>query len=111
MKRIILAALFLAALAVPAFAQDAEPILAKSRLSLAAAADYCGYQSAGEQKLPEFAKSWEFGIVGAYTLVAPKVGQSGPSLSLAAGSAYDVDNKWFRHRIGLRVVLFKGGKY
>jgi len=111
MKKSLLFLMLSLALAVPAFAQDAEPILAKSRLSLAAAADYCGYQSAGEQKLPEFAKSWEFGIVGAYTLVAPKIGQSGPILSLAAGSAYDVDNKWFRHRIGLRLVLFKGGKY
>lgn len=111
MKRIILAALFLLTLAAPALAQDAQPILSTSRLSLAAAADYCGYQAAGAQDVPKFTKSWEFGVIGAYTLVAPKIGQSGPILSLAAGSAYDVDNKWFRHRVGLRLVLFKGGKY
>lgn len=111
MKKALLLALLSLTLAIPAFAQDAEPILSKSRLSLAVAADYCGYQAAGDQSLPEFSKSWEFGVIGAYTLVAPKIGQSGPILSLAAGSAYDVDNKWFRHRIGLRLVVFKGGKY
>jgi opacity protein-like surface antigen len=111
MKRIILAALFLVALAAPALAQDAQPILSKTRLSLGVAADYCGYQNAGDQRLPDFTKSWEFGVVGSYTLVAPKIGQHGPILSLAAGSGYDVDNKWFRHRVGLRLVVFKGGKY
>lgn len=111
MKRIILAALFLVALAAPAFAQQSVPILAKERLSLGVLADYCGFQSAGDQPTPTFSKSWEFGAMGAYTLVAPAPGVRGPILSLAASSAYDVDNKWFRHRIGLRLVLFKGGSY
>lgn len=114
MKRFILAALAAIAVltaAAPAFAQADQPIVSMSRLSLGASADYCGYQNAGEQRLPDYAKSWEVGIVGAYTLVAPAPGTKGPILSLAAASAYDVDNKWFRHRIGLRLVLFKGGSY
>ena len=107
----VLAALVTLSLATPVLAQDAQPILSKTRLSLGVAADYCGYSNAGEQRLPDFSKSWEFGVVGSYTLVAPKPGEHGPILSLAAGSGYDVDNKWFRHRIGLRLVIFKGGTY
>lgn len=114
MKRFILAAiavLTLALVAAPAFAQADQPIFSMSRLSAGVSADYCGWQNAGEQPLPEFAKSWEFGVVGSYVLVAPRPGTKGPILSLAAASAYDVDNKWFRHRVGLRIVLFKGGSY
>lgn len=113
MKRLtlllILAATLLAA--APSHAQADQPILSKSRLSAGVLADYCGFQKAGDQRLPEFTKSWEFGLAGAYTLVAPAPGTSGPILSLAASSAYDVDNKWFRHRIGIRLILFKGGSY
>lgn len=114
MKRLILAALAALTMfvsAAPCLAQADQPILAKSRLSAGISADYCGFQSAGTQPLPAFAKSWEFGVVSSYVLVAPAPGTKGPILSLAAASAYDVDNKWFRHRIGLRIVLFKGGSY
>lgn len=98
--------------APPAHADDdAVPILSMTRVSLGASGDYCGFQSAGDQPLPAYTKSWEFGLVGAYTLVSPKPGTAGPTLSLAAASSYDVDNKWFRHRIGLRVILFRGGSY
>lgn len=114
MKRLVIAALAALALILavaPAHAQDEQPILSMTRLSAGFSADYCGYQNAAEQPLPQFAKSWEVGMVAAYTLVAPAPGSSGPILSLAAATAYDVDNKWFRHRVGLRLVVFKGGKY
>lgn len=114
MKRLLLAALAALTLfvsAAPCFAQDDQPILSKTRLSAGFSADYCGYQNAAEQPLPKFAKSWEVGMVASYVLVAPAPGASGPILSLAAATSYDVDNKWFRHRVGLRLVVFKGGKY
>lgn len=88
---------------------DNVPILSMTRVSLGASADYCGFQRSGDQPLPAYTKSWELGIVGAYTLVSPKPGVAGPTLSLAAASSYDVDNKWFRHRLGLRLVVFRGG--
>lgn len=107
------AVLLLALSAATAGAQETNvrPIFSMERVSAGVSADYCGFQSAGEQALPLFSKSWEFGLVGSYNLVAPAVGERGPMLSLTAASAYDVDNKWFRHRLGLRLTLFKGGRY
>lgn len=106
----VLLSLSLFALALPTHAGDNVPILSMERVSLGAAADYCGFQKSGDQPLPAYSKSWELGLIGSYTLVAPKPGEKGPILSLAAASSYDVDNKWFRHRLGLRLVVFRGGK-
>lgn len=115
LKRLLLLAIALAlASAVPVHAQDSStdtPLFSMERLSLGLSTDYCGFQNAGEQRLPDYAKSWEFGAVGAYTIVGPRPGAKVPILSLAFASAYDVDNKWFRHRLGLRLVVYKGGKY
>lgn len=94
-----------------AMAASSEPMLSMTRLSAGASVDYAGFQNAGEQPLPEFPKAWEFGLVASYNLIGPAPGEKGPALSLTAASCYDVDNKWFRHRLGLRLTLFKGGSY
>lgn len=106
MKRFILTAALLA-VAVAAHAQT--PIVSAERLSLGVSSNYCFYQQSGDQRLPDFKKSWEFGGVAAYNLVSKPDGKA-PLFSLTYSLNYDVDNKWWRHRVGGTLVLFKGGK-
>lgn len=108
MKGFILAVLATIALASSAGAQNA-PLISAERLSLGVSANYAFYQNAGDQRLPDFDKSWEFGGVAAYNLIAKPDG-SAPLGSLTYSLNYDVDNKWWRHRVGFTVVLYKGGR-
>ena len=109
MKRFVLfvaAALALSASTALA-AGDATPLLSLDRASFGLSGNYAFYGQAGAQRLPDFPKSWEFGGVAAYNLVAQPGGKA-PLLSLTYSLNYDVDNKWWRHRLGATLVLWKG---
>lgn len=108
MKRIVLAALAIVALVTTARAAD-QPLFSATRLSAGVTGNYCFYQQQGDQRLPDFHKSWEFGVVAAYNLVSQPEGRA-PLLSATWSTNYDVDNKWIRHRVGLTLVLYKGGQ-
>ena len=113
MKRVLLAlfALFtLLVVTAPAHAQDATegtPLFSMDRASLGVTTNYAFYQGVGSEPLPAFAKEWEFGAVGAYNLVAQPGGKA-PLLSATYSINYGVDNKFWRHRVGLTLVLWKG---
>lgn len=110
MKKLALAALAALALsAAPALAQgtDDVPLFSPIRLSLGVSGNYAFYAQSGDQPLPAFDKSWEFGGVMAYNLVAQPGGRA-PLLSATYSLNYDVDNKWWRHRLGATLVLWKG---
>lgn len=107
MKRFLLTAALLC-VAATTFAATQAPLFSTDRLSLGVASNYCLYQNAGDQRLPDFKKSWEFGGVAAYNLVSKPDG-SAPLFSLTYSLNYDVDNKFWRHRVGGTLVLFKGG--
>ena len=110
LKWLVVFCLLVVAVLAPAIATaEADvPILSQKRLSLGAPANYALYQQAGGQALPSFPKSWEFGAVAAYNLVAQPSGKA-PLLSATYSLNYDVDNQFWRHRFGLTLVLFKGG--
>lgn len=109
MKHLALAALAALALAAPVHAQGTEdvPLFSAERLSLGVSANYAFYGQAGDEPLPAFEKSWEFGGVMAYNLVAQPGGRA-PLLSATYSLNFDVDNKWWRHRLGATLVLWKG---
>ena len=109
LKKLALAVLAVLALASvqPAAAQDDTPLFSAERLSLGVSGNYAFYNQAGDQPLPDYAKSWEFGGVMAYNLVAQPGGRA-PLLSATYSLNYDVDNKWWRHRLGATLVLWKG---
>lgn len=110
MKKLALSALAVIALsASPALAQgvDDVPLFSAERLSLGVSANYAFYGQAGDQPLPAFEKAWEFGGLMAYNLVA-QPGGAAPLLSATYSLNYDVDNKWWRHRLGATLVLWKG---
>lgn len=109
MKGFILAAVAALALSSSAHAQSDVPLFSADRLSAGVTANYALYQQAGDQPLPNFTKSWEFGAVAAYNLVSRPDG-SAPLFSLTYSLNYDVDNRWWRHRIGGTLVLYKGGR-
>lgn len=110
-RRIVLiAALALAALApTAALAQEPgeTPLFSVERLSLGVTGNYCFYGAVGDEPLPAFSKEWEFGAAMAYNLVAQPGGRA-PLLSGTYSLNYAVDNKWWRHRLGLTLVLWKG---
>ena len=86
---------------------DGTPLFSAERLSLGVSGNYAFYAQAGDEPLPAFEKSWEFGGVMAYNLVAQPGGRA-PLLSATYSLNFDVDNKWWRHRIGATLVLWKG---
>ena len=111
MKRVLLAifALFTLALtttAQPVHAQD-RPLWSMDRASIGVTANYAFFQNAGDQPLPAYKKAWELGAVGAYNLVAQPGGKA-PLLNATFATSYDLDNRWWRHRVGLTLVIWKG---
>lgn len=103
-----LLALGLLASPVVVKAED-RPLFSLHRLSLSAGLDYAWYGAPVEtaSRLPVYAKEWEAGLYGAYTLAAPAPGKDGPIVTLAGSSAYGLDNKLIRTKLGIRVGLKK----
>jgi hypothetical protein len=90
------------ALAAPAVAVAQEAsLLSFDRLSIAGGVDYAWYEASGNEPVPSFGKEWEVTLVGAYSLT--------PQFHLTGSSAYGLDNKFFRTRLGVRVSLWQGG--
>lgn len=111
MKRFI-ALCLLMVLAVPALAQD-QPIVSMSRVSAALGLNYAWYGQGGDQLAPKPVKEFEVGPYVAYSLLSSEpnaLGVSRPILSLAASSVYGLDSKLIRTSVGLRLVLFAGGR-
>lgn len=104
MKKIVLTALAMLALASCAHAASVEPILSQRRLSIAAGANYAAFSKLGASAadIPAFKKEWEAGLYAAYNLT--------PRLSLVGSSVLGLDNHLVRSSIGLRVRLFRGGE-
>lgn len=90
-------------------AQGSEfvPLFSAKRLSISGTGGYAFYQSAGDEPLPAYEKSWEFGTVLSYNLYAAP-GNRAPMLFATYSLNYDVDNKWWRHRILGTVTFWKG---
>lgn len=91
--------------ALPTHAET--PLFSLDRASAGVTANYAWYGQAGDQPLPTWEKEWEFGAVAAYNLVAMPEGKA-PLLSLTYSLNYGMDNKWWRHRLGVTLVLWKG---
>jgi opacity protein-like surface antigen len=108
MKKLVIAALLLVALSATAQAAD-RPLFSLNRLSLSAGLDYAWYGApvATSSRLPVYAKEWEAGLYGAYTIAAPSPGQDGPIVTLVGSSAYGLDNKLVRTKLGVRIGLKK----
>lgn len=108
MKKLLFLLPVIVTLACPLFVPPVlaaeKPLLDWSRLSLSAGIDYAWYGAPTETSapVPFFEKEWEVGLYGAYVLAAPAAGQSGPVVSLAGSSAYGLDNKLIRTKVGLR---------
>ena len=102
MKKVLLAAVVVVAVAAfSGVARGAEqPLFSKDRASLALGLDYAAYQQKGSEPLPAFKKAWEPGLFAAYVLT--------PHATLTGSGCYDVDNKFARWKVGLRVVLWRG---
>ena len=75
--------------ATPATMLAGRPLFSLNRLSLSAGLDYAWYgqPAATSSRMPEYAKEWEAGLYGAYTLAAPSPGQDGPIVSIVGSSA------------------------
>lgn len=104
MKKLLFALVAMLALAGAASAAE-KPLLDWSRFALAAGVDYAWYGAPVETSapVPFFHKEWELGLYGAYVLASPKLGDSGPTVSVAGSSAYGLDNKLIRTKLGLRL--------
>ena len=106
--------LMVVALAFPAVAQDVKAF-STDRLSIATGLDYAWYIPSNDgTRLPTLQeKEWEVPLNLSYTLLAvPANAISGPKplLSLIAGSSWGTDSHIVKARVGLRLVLFVGGK-
>lgn len=99
MKKILMALVAVAAFSAVAHGAE-QPLLSKDRASLALGLDYASYTQQGVQPLPLFKKAWEPGVFGAYVLT--------PHATLTGSGCYDVDNKWMRWKVGVRMVLWRG---
>ena len=99
MKKILMALVAVAAFSGVARGAE-QPLLSKDRASLALGLDYAAYQQKGSEPLPAFKKAWEPGLFAAYVLT--------PHATLTGSGCYDVDNKFARWKVGLRVVLWRG---
>jgi hypothetical protein len=107
----LIAALFLAVLVAPASAQVAEQgAISLDRLSIATGLDYAWYSpSADDLILPDLQKKeWEIPLNVSYNMVATAEGK--PLLSLISGVSWGFDSHIVKSRVGLRVILFSGGR-
>lgn len=104
-KTLMLAVLVLSMLAMfgaPCRAETLDlPIFTPQRLALAVGADYATYSGASAPKFP-VTKEFQAGVFAAYKMT--------PTLSLVAGSRYGMDSKQFDTKIGLRLLVWDGGK-
>lgn len=110
MKKLILAALFMAALAAPALAQSPTPDptptgtqtnvswLSLSRLSIGLGADHAKVYT--DQASVLTGNEWEAGAFFAYAL--------GPHVAATASVIQGLDSGITTSRIGVRVVVFRG---
>lgn len=102
MKRcIFLVAAFLTFAGAASAATVDLPIFSPKRLSLAVGADFAFYSGASAPQFP-VKKEWQTGVFAAYKLT--------PTLSLTGGTRYGVDSKQFDNKIGLRLLVWDGGK-
>ena len=102
-------ALLLVALSFPALAQD-QSMLSLDRLSIATGLDYAWYAPLADgETLPTLQrKEWEVPLNLAYNLLATP--DKRPLVSLIAGSSWGFDSHIVKTRVGLRLILFTGGK-
>ena len=108
MKRLWLC-LPLLLLAVPALAED-RPLLSATRLSAALGVNHVWLKSSDALLLTN---EFEVGPYLAYNLLAAKPDAQGHTraiLSLGASTAYGLDSKITRTSVGLRLVLYSGGR-
>ena len=105
----LLIALFLVALSFPAQAQD-QGAITLDRLSIATGLDYAWYSQTDEGlTLPMLQrKEWEVPLNLSYNMVA--TASNKPLLSLIAGTAWGFDSHMVKARVGIRLILFSGGK-
>lgn len=90
-------------LAKPLLAQTEHPILSMQRLSIAGGVSYDWYSDArvdDAAPIPPFGKEWSVGLHGAYLLTR--------QAAIVGTSVYGLDNKQFRHSVGVRIVLWRG---
>lgn len=102
--------LALGLLASPVIVSAADrPLLSLNRLALSAGLDYAWYgqPAATSSRMPEYAKEWEAGLYAGYTIAAPAAGQDGPIVTIVGSSAYGLDNKLVRTKLGVRIGLKK----
>jgi hypothetical protein len=106
---ILCAALFVAVLSSPAVAQDVS-LLSFSRLSIATGLDYSWYRpsSTGGALLEFQKKEFEVPLNLSYNLFSSPTNK--PLLSLIAGTSRGFESRVIKARVGLRLVLFTGGK-
>lgn len=107
-------ALLIVALSFPAVAQDVKAF-STDRLSIATGLDYAWYAPSNNGTvLPSLQKKeWEVPLNLSYSLLsvpANAVSAAKPLLSLIAGTSWGTDSHIIKARVGLRLVLFVGGK-
>lgn len=105
MKRIALLLSVMVAVATfasPVIALEA-PIFSLTRLSVGAGSSYDWYSDYSEtDESPPFSKEFVIGIYGAYAMTQ--------HTTLVGSSVYGLDNKQIRTSLGIRTVLYNGGK-
>lgn len=111
---LMFAALLAVALAFPAMAQD-KSAFSLDRLSIATGLDYAWYTPVnGAPELPTLQKKeWEVPLNLSYNLLSTAATPEGgpkPLLSLISGASWGFDSHIVKVRVGLRLVLFTGGK-
>jgi hypothetical protein len=114
--RLIIAfvALLVVALSFPAQAQD-KSAFSLDRLSIATGLDYAWTSSPNSSPAlsPLQKKEWEVPLNLSYSLLstAPNaISGPKPLLSLIAGTSWGTDSHIVKARVGLRLILFVGGK-
>lgn len=102
MKRFIIAALAVLALAGTAQAAEDVPAFSLTRISVAAGVDYTQFQTTADTPFPEWTdkKAWQPGIFAAYVLT--------PKVALTASASMNTESHWVEYRVGARVILWKG---
>lgn len=108
---VLFVAMFILALSFPAQAQEVGAI-DLSRLSIATGLDYSWSSITGDNAalvLPDFQrKELEVPVNLAYSLLASPAGK--PLLSLVAGSSWGLESHIVKTRVGVRLMLYTGGK-
>jgi hypothetical protein len=108
---LLIAALLLVALAFPALAQTPDvSAFSLDRLSIATGLDYAWYTpSSAVEPLPILQrKEWEVPLNLSYNLLSTAAQK--PLLSIIAGSSWGFDSHIVKTRVGVRIILFTGGK-